>query len=220
MNCNQCGAQMADTAKFCGKCGSATIQTSVQMPIGFSTKITDPAFSKYIKSSNRWSAIFSVIIAIIAVIGFYIAGETSSEMDNPESLYIGFAIGGMFLLIAFFQILKRSLDKTWDGTVIDKKVEKKRRKETYGDNDFRIVEYYLYQVIIKKNTGKKVKLVARDNDILYNYYQVGDVVRHHKGMFYYEKYDKSRDNFAICLACGSLNERQLLECKHCHCPLL
>ena len=98
--------------------------------IGFSSKINDPAFSKYIKNTNRWSAIFSVIIAVAAIIGFYIYGETSSEMENPQALYIGLGIGGMFLLIALFTIIGRSKSTTWDGTVVDKKIEKKRRSQS------------------------------------------------------------------------------------------
>ena len=76
--------------------------------IGYSSKIKDPAFDKYIDDSNRWSAIFSCILAVIAVTGFFIYGEISSEMDNPQALFIGVGIGIMFVLIAVYQIISRS----------------------------------------------------------------------------------------------------------------
>ncbi len=33
--------------------------------IGYSKKINDPAFAKYLKNTNRWSGIFSIGLALI-----------------------------------------------------------------------------------------------------------------------------------------------------------
>lgn len=97
--------------------------------MGYSDRINDPKFKKYVKQSNNYAFIFSVVIAAIAIIGFYIAGEKGLEgMSNPESLYIGFGIGGMFILIALFQIFGRKRSKTWDGVVVDKTAKKKKKK--------------------------------------------------------------------------------------------
>ena len=91
--------------------------------VGYSDRITDPAFSKYIKNNNRWAVIFSLILAAAAIIGFFIAGEMGVEgMENPQALLIGTGIGGMFLLIALFAVMGRKRSKTWDGVVVDKKV--------------------------------------------------------------------------------------------------
>ena len=116
MYCSNCGTQVSESTRFCPACGSG-INQAAQAPQpaglrGFSPRISDPAFAKYVKNSNRWAAIFSMILAVAAVIGFYIAGEVGSEMDNPGSLYIGFGIGGMFLTIALFQILGRKRSTT------------------------------------------------------------------------------------------------------------
>lgn len=187
--------------------------------IGFSSKINDPAFSKYIKNTNRWSAIFSVIIAVAAIIGFYIYGETSSEMENPQALYIGFGIGGMFLLIALFTIIGRKKSTTWDGTVVDKKIEKKRRSQSSGDNHY-WENYTLFTVFLRSDNGKKHRISVENDNTIYNYYQIGDRVRHHKGLNSYEKYDKSRDSIIFCNACASLNNIQDDFCFRCKCPLL
>ena len=95
--------------------------------IGYSKKINDPAFANYLKNTNRWSGIFSIGLALIAIIGFYIYGETSSEMDNPQALFIGLGIGGMFVIIALFQIISRGRNKTWDGIVTYKTTKKKQQ---------------------------------------------------------------------------------------------
>jgi len=78
---------------------------------GYSERINDPAFAQYLKNNNRWSIIFSLILAVCAVVGFGIYGETSSDMDNPEALLIGLAIGLLFIAIAIFQIEERGVKR-------------------------------------------------------------------------------------------------------------
>ncbi|NLN87506.1 MAG: hypothetical protein GX133_07885 [Syntrophomonadaceae bacterium] len=238
MMCPQCGADSAKNINFCTECGTALVMT-VSAPlaaqpgtgtidgqrtgtsnlIGYSERINDTAFARYVKNSHRWAAMFSVFIAVAAVVGFYIAGEVGSEMDNPESLHIGFGIGGMFLAIALFQIMGRSRSKAWDGVVIDKKTEKKRRQERYG-NEERWVRYTRYTVIFKTDTGKNYEINADDDDTKYNYYRIGDRVRYHKGLNSIEKFDKSGDSIIFCNACASLNDINDDLCFRCSCPLL
>lgn len=246
MYCRNCGNQLPDSSKFCGGCGEAVVEkgnteyTEVKEKAqnrkitqeranevsygraGFSTRISDPEFTKYLKSTNKWSALFSIILAMAAIIGFYIYGEISSEMDNPEALCIGLGIGGMFILIALFQIFGRKRSKTWDGTVIDKTIKNKRRRQNTGSdaNDYYWIDYIEYKVIIKSDSGKKYDITAEDDTTLYNYYEIGDRVRHHGGLNSYEKYDKSKDSIIFCAACGSLNNIEDDYCFRCQCPLL
>jgi hypothetical protein len=185
--------------------------------IGYSEKINDPAMGRYVKNSNRYSGIFAFVLAVAAVSGFYIYGETSDEMENPEALYIGFTIGSMFLLIALFQIIGRNKSKTWDGTVVDKKVKQKRRHDKYQNC---WIGYQEFTVCIQADNGKMHYTKADDDDTQYNYYQIGDRVRHHKGLNSYEKYDKSKDTIIFCNACASLNDINADFCFRCKCPLL
>lgn len=188
--------------------------------IGYSKKINDPAFAKYQKNANRWSGIFSIGLAIVAIIGFFIYGETSGEMDNPQALFIGLGIGGMFISIATFQIISRGRNKTWDGVVAYKLVKKKQHKRG-GDHDDSYYENHLeYSVSIRSDDGKIVALTAEDDDTVYNYYQNGDRVRHHGGLNTFEKYDKSKDDLIFCNACANLNDMNDDYCFRCHCPLL
>ena len=226
MYCTNCGSQLSETTRFCSACGTERKQVSQRVPqspglYGFSNRIGDPAFAKYLKNTNRWSAIFSIILAVVAVIGFYIAGEAGAEgMSNPQSLYIGFGIGGMFLLIALFQITGRKRSKTWDGTVVDKKIKKKTETHTYSDDDVRYEDYLEYSVIIRSDQGKQYTIKNRNNDTLYNYYRVGDRIRHHAGLNSYEKYDKTGDKFIPCNACATLCDINEDYCFRCKCPLL
>ncbi len=187
---------------------------------GYSTKINDPEFQKYILNSNRYSAIFSIVLAIIAIIGFFIYGETSNEMENPQALIIGITVGGIFILIALYQIITRNKDSTWDGIVAEKTIEKKDRKQQASNNDYYIHYYIEYKVLIRDEKGKIHRIIFEDDDTVYNYYNVGDKVRHHGRLNSYEKYDKSNDTIIFCNACGSLNDIQDDYCFRCNCPLL
>ncbi len=223
MYCSSCGAILPEDAKFCAACGNSMQARGDynQAPasatlIGYSPRINDPAFQKYQSSSKKYALIFGLGLFAIAVIGFPIYGQVSGEMELPYSLYYGLGIGGMFLAIAMIQNISKSRDTTWDGVVVDKKKYKKTRYDK--DNDY-TTTYIVYEYQVKRDNGKVYTHQTRDDATVYNYYNIGDRVRHHKG-FGYEKYDKSKDSFLFCTACASINELSNEYCFRCKCPLL
>lgn len=231
MYCTHCGTALPKDSRYCPSCGQhqaaqpeaaeeAIGRTDARGGIGFSHKISDPALARYVQNSNRWAAIFSIILAVVAVVGFTVAGEMGGEVENPESFFIGLGIGGMFLVIAMFQIAGRKRSKTWDGQVVDKKVEQKKQKKNSGNDDYYWEKYLLYTVVIRSESGKLHRISAKNDDTVYNYYKVGDRVRHHAGLNSYEKYDKSQDSIVFCSACSSLNDISADYCFRCKCPLL
>ena len=222
MICPNCGIDSEKTVRFCTACGSPLPEQEERgtVPlIGYSSRIKDPAFARYRKHGTIWSLGFAAFLALAAIIGFYYYGETSGEMDNPQALYIGLGIGGMFLLIALLQILGRARSKTWDGVVIEKRREKKRRKRNSGTDAY-WQSYEAFIITIKMDSGKRYELTYEDDDTVYNHYQIGDKVRHHKGLNTLEKYDKSKDCIIFCNACASLNDIEDDKCHRCSCPLL
>lgn len=225
MLCPKCGAETEKNSRFCTQCGSPMPEATLKQEpeenslIGYSERIHDPAFARYMKHTKIWSMAFSSVLAVAAIVGFYIYGETSVDMDNPQALYIGFGIGGMFLLIALFQTIGRATSKNWDGIVVDKKSEKKRKKKKSGSESY-WKNYQLYTISIKMDSGKLYELSYEDDDTVYNYYQISDKVRHHKGLNSLEKYDKSKDTIIFCNACASLNDIRDDQCFRCSCPLL
>ena len=235
MICSKCGADSDKSVKFCTSCGNPLPQTVENQPdhetrieptegnqnlIGFSERINDPAFASYQRQGTAWSFIFAGILAVIVVVGFFIYGETSSEMDNPQALYIGLGIGGMFLTIALLGTISRMMVKQWDGVVIDKKIEKKTRREKDSNGQYYMVRYTLYTVVFKTDRGKIVEQGEEDDDTVYNYFEIGDQVRHHKVLGTLEKYDKSKDDIIFCNACSTLNDINDDKCYRCSCPLL
>jgi hypothetical protein len=227
MYCRNCGTGLPDASDYCTGCGQRQTQRdngawqgAAAARVGYSPRISDPAFARYQKNTNRWSAIFAFLLAVAAVVGFSIAGEAGVDgMENPQALYIGLGIGAMFLLIALFQILGRKRSRTWDGVVADKKSAKKQKRVNSGNEDY-WVDYMEYIVYIRADSGKTHRIRTEDDDTLFSYYQIGDRIRHHAGLNSYEKYDKSKDTIIFCAACASLNKLEDEFCFRCKCPLL
>lgn len=186
--------------------------------IGYSPKINDPAFSRYLQDTRNWSLLFAVILAAIVAVGFYIYGETSREITNPAALYMGIGIGCVLIAIAVLQENGRRRNITWDGVVTDKKAELKQRRRDDGSNGWD--PYTLYLVTICSDAGKAYNMNIEDDATRYHYYQIGDRVRFHAGLNSLEKYDKSKDSIIFCNACASLNDIHDDYCFRCKCPLL
>lgn len=126
----------------------------------------------------------------------------------------------MFLLIALMTIISRKRSETWDGIVTGKEILEKWRNVNAGNSDYYWEEYLEYIIIIMRDNGDIKELSTEDDDTVYNYYKVGDRVRHHKNLNSYEKYDKSKDTIIFCNACASLNDINDELCFRCKYPLL
>lgn len=156
MYCKNCGAAMGQNTRFCGGCGQqavggvmpATAHMSAGR-VGYSERITDPAFAGYIKTTNRWSSVMTMILAFAAVIGFYIYGEIGTELENPQALLIGLGLGAMFMKIYAIQYLRSKNSITFDGVVVDKTKKNKERRQNTGENDYVTHNYIEYAVIIR-----------------------------------------------------------------------
>lgn len=188
-----------------------------QNPMAYSAKIHDPKFQAYKLRSKNWKLLFSFILAAIAVIGFYFYGETSPEMNNPEAIQIGMGLGLLFILIGIFSGNSNAYMQTWDGIIIDKSIKHKTKDIGY---DHIKAERIVYQIVIQADNGKIHEILTEDDDTVYNYFDVGDKVRHHGGLHSYEKFNKSKDKIVFCNACGFLHSMEEEVCKNCGCPLL
>jgi hypothetical protein len=101
--------------------------------------------------------------------------------------------------------------------VEDKKTYQ-RRERTNGKGRARIHTYYVVKV--RKDSGGVKKHKWRDIPGFTAITTIGDRVRHHKGFYYYEKYDKSQDPQIMCAACMSFVDKEQEVCPRCKCPLL
>jgi len=234
MYCQHCGAALPETAKFCPSCGEeqshqsqavpahsdqqvSNQQASNQQLVGFSDRINDPRVAEVMGKINRSGMVFTFILAVAAFIGFTVAGVAEvGGFENPTAMFIGLGIGGLLIVIAFFQGAKARTDKTWDGTIVDKTI--KQPSYTERREGSRQPQYLLH---VRLDDGKIKKMGTTED--YFHYHDIGDQVRHHAGLsggYILEKYDKSRDSVIYCIACTSKNDISNELCYRCKCPLL
>lgn len=148
-------------------------------------------------------------------IGFTVAGVAEvGDFEMPSAFYMGLGIGGLLIVIALFQKARSKKDKTWDGVVVDKRI----KQPSYSDRQHGNYKIQ-YSAHIRLDNGK-TKIVHLTKE-LFDYYQIGEHVRHHAGTSHIlEKYDKSQDSYIYCIACTSKNEKNNNVCYRCKCPLL
>lgn len=175
--------------------------------MAYSLKIHDPSFDAYLKNTKDYRFQFAFALAIIAVAGFYLYGEISDEMDNPEALHIGMGIGAMFFLIGIYSAFSGKKEATWDGEVVEKEIIEKEM----------VTEFVVY---IEDQKHKRHEIKIENDATLYNYFKIGEKVRYHGKLKTYEKNDKTGDDIIFCNACSFMHEIDEIICTNCGCPLL
>ncbi|MDD3867125.1 MAG: zinc ribbon domain-containing protein [Eubacteriales bacterium] len=223
MFCQNCGTALSENQRFCPSCGvqqDAAASPQAAPPagrVGFSPRIHDPAFALIMKKINRGSLIFTLVLSLTALIGFTVAGVMEAGgFELPSSLWIGLGLAGLLWLIYLIQGWRRRRDTSWEGTIVEKKVDRttRTREDPYNHS-------LKYTVVVRKDDHSLIKLNYTQE--LYDYYQEGDRVRHHAGLaasHLLEKYDKSADEHLYCLACSTKNPIDQDRCRRCKAPLL
>lgn len=209
MRCKSCGTSILKGEKFCAACGTNSL-------VGYSNQINDPRVAANLKKINQSGMFMTLVIAVLAVLGFSLAGFLEiGGFELPWAFFFGLGLGTLLLVLMLFQLARGKKDGTWDGVVVDKT----HKKASYADRERGDYRPH-YTVHIRRRDGKIKKLPC--NEELYHYYQIGDHVRHHEGTLAHllEKYDKSRDTIIYCIVCSTKNQIQNDICRRCKSPLM
>ena len=184
---------------------------------GFSEKINDPAIRAAIKKNGKATLIFAVIIILAPIIVTFIIGVKNDDMSVVGG---GAVISIIFLVINLISGAKKKGEKQWDGVVIDKCVEKRKRHTPEEDRG--IQTSTVYKTTFRTENGKtKILEETEINNVYFNYLNVGDKVRYYPQFnCYYEKFDKSRDTYAICPICATKNDISKDTCSRCGVPII
>ena len=117
-----------------------------------------------------------------------------------------------FVITKIFQII---FSRTGDGVIVSKKLKyiPDLRNNGKGINrGYREV----VDVHVERDDGKIiVRRFGEEISINADYYNIGDCVRIHKGVKYFEKLDKSKDRKIICLECGRISAMETVKCYNC-----
>lgn len=236
--CKHCGTQLDGDSKFCEQCGAvlASPAAPYQQPrpvmtynpnlIGFSQKIHDPIFEQRQKDLTNRSIKHGLFFFPIVMLAFQIPPFFSDDFTRPIALIVGCIVGGFGLVMTLFGSAKRAVAKTWDGVVVDKKITRHRNnedeRERYGAGFY----HYHHKIIFKTTEGKR-RQIEREFDYddadawdMMIYLNIGDKVRYHGRLNYFEKYDKSRDAQVPCAHCKEYADIRLDNCPKCKAPII
>lgn len=191
--------------------------------IGFSNAINTAKFKSKLWIQKFAAFIFALIIIPLPFIGFVAYSFFSDKMKMQEALTTGACVSGIFLLFYIFYFLKRAFTFQWEGVVIGKFVEEKSRWRSYSSDSRRYEskEYYdVYVVKIQTDSGSFKRIENNSEDsYYYSYFNIGDRVKFHPSIDYYEKYDKSHDTHLLCPLCAKVNPITEDYCK-CGAPII
>ncbi len=191
--------------------------------VGFSNAVNDPRFASKKRTQGCASFIFSLIVIPMPLIGFAIYGYYfQDKMPMKEVLLTGAGVSGIFLLFYVVFWLKKLFSSDWEGVVTALTEEEHLYHRNNANRTYtsRNEYYYMYVVRIQTTSGKIKKIENRSqNSFYYNYFKVGDRVKYHHDIDYYEKYDKTYDTHILCPFCAKVNPITDDVCK-CGAPIM
>ncbi|OJU09659.1 MAG: hypothetical protein BGN88_12955 [Clostridiales bacterium 43-6] len=172
---------------------------------------------RYVKQKNTKKILLAVIwyLLLAAVTVYY----SVVHPDGKEPSGLSYLAVALLALVPFFffKIQNVFLDHNWEGMIVNKKYD----QITESDRKFEPTWESLHTktvviLTVKKDSGGKETLTLKDDSlILSDYYQEGDRVRHYRGIRFYEKLDKTKDNMSLCIVCGTLNSPDTAFCRYC-----
>ena len=176
---------------------------------GYSPKIQLPVFEEFAKKQGKFAFIFLAVVAAIALIAILIF--VKDQLSTVLLAYLA-AVGATLL---FTVIGRAKLNQTWDGVIENKKIIVKvdnNQDDTIVHQKRKIPTLY-----IRLSNGRKKKMQLQSMAI-YDFYQIGDSLRKHKGFTLPEKLVK--DTRLICIYDGTFSDYSLDICPKCKLPLL
>ena len=192
--------------------------------IGFSNAVNDPRFISKRRNQSCIALGCSIFMIPVPFIGFWAYSQFWHGMEMSEALKVGAGVSGIFLLFYIFIWLKKIFGRQWDGVVIGLAEEEHVSRRDYHSEGSTFTRqrdyYYLYVVKIQTDSGKIKKIENRsENSYYFRYFKVGDRVRYHPDIDYYEKYDKTNDTHELCPFCNRVNPITDDVCK-CGAPII
>lgn len=194
--------------------------------VGFSERYRDPRILAYKEKEKKRSGGCLLTLAALVPVGTALLG-LFGWMNGENDLEAVLLLTGLSLIPAAVLLLAALIKKAasrrekpmWEGTVIDK--TKKQERDYHAEKHREQDTYYYTRYIlhVRRDDGKKETFCAIDDPAFYGYYQIGDRIRYHPVLEYYEKYDKSHDNMIYCACCRQRNPIGNDTCENCGMPL-
>ena len=192
--------------------------------MAYSERINDKRYKRY-RFIRRFLPII-ITVSATAALAVYVGLKWG--LNEPRAISVVIAAA---LILFFATGGKRAFDRSYDGTVTDKRLRRvttvQGKRGVDADRYILIVtdtngnthEYAVVESVDQADQANAGEVYSRKADAV-EYYRRGDKVRHHAGLKLYEKEDKSKDRRILCCACLTLTDSSCDSCRACGMPLL
>ena len=192
--------------------------------MAYSNKISDKKYKRYRFIRRFLPTVVTVTVTAILTV----SASFKWNIAEPRAISVIIAAA---LAVFFLSGGKRIFDRSFDGTVTDKRLRRvttlRSKRGVDADRYILIVtddkgnihEHAIVESIDEADQANAGELYSRKADAI-EYYRRGDRVRHHAGLKLYEKEDKSKDRRILCCACLILTDAESENCRSCGMPLL
>ena|GEM_PF-3901039 len=190
--------------------------------VGYSPVVNTPEFlsyaKKYYKKSRAVAIVFTILLPFIGALGGAMVSEGSTV-----GIVIGAILGIIGIAVLWLGEIskkkKREQAVMIDGTITDIKYFNDSTSGpgdggTSNEDDVRV------KITLLDSTGREHHAEFSCNKKIYDYYKIGETVRHHCQIDFLEKYDKSRDSYTLCALCKTKADINAVRCPKCNAPLL
>ena len=183
---------------------------------GFSKVLSTPEFIEKHREYNLKIFALGLLGMALPIVILYIYSEYDTKLDTNAALILGLIFSLSVPLLYVPTFLRKSFVKSWEGLIYYKDSEIR----TYSSKGHTST-YEVFVLKIRKNSGDSASIEERSKDsYYYKNFKVGDRIKYHSSIDYYEKYDKTNDKELLCPFCSTVSAITSKKCKKCGTPLI
>ncbi len=184
--------------------------------IGYSTVISTPKFITKHKLYNLKIFFISLFVIPLPIVLLIFYSYSTPDFEITDAIRYGSFLSTFFVLIYVIVFLKKAYGKPWDGEITYKDSEIRERS-----NKGHTTTYEVFVLRIRKDSGDSDSIEEPSkNSYYYSHFNVGERIRFHPSLDYYEKYDKTNDTEILCPFCSAVTSINRNQCKKCGTPLI
>lgn len=184
--------------------------------VGFSKVVSSPEFISKLRQYNLKIFIISLFFIPLPILFFIIYSSFEPDFGISDAIKYGLILSTLFTFFLLIIYLQRAYGKPWEGVIISKDIEQRRRKR----NKYSYEYYDVYILRISTDSGSSKSIEEPYlTSYYYSHFNVGDRIKYHPSIGYYEKYDKTNDYELLCPFCSDVTSIERSKCK-CGTPLI
>lgn len=185
--------------------------------VGFSKVVSSQLFLSKLREYNLKIFIISLFFIPLPIVFLMIYSNFEPDFGTSDAIKYGLLLSALFSFFLLIIYLQRAYGKPWEGVIVYKDVEQRRRKRNKYSYDY--YDVYVLKISTDSGSSRTIEEYSQ-SDYYYSHFNVGDRIKYHPSIGYYEKYDKTNDYELLCPFCSTVTSIEKSQCKKCGTPLI